>query len=457
MARTYPKITKKRDGSFFGNKDGAVAIIFAASLVPLVIAVGAAIDYGRALHVKTQLQSATDAAALAGASMAANSANGDRQTAAIGVLISNVTALGNANGLQKTISFGNNSIEVRTSLKVPTTLAKLITPEILVGATSKAQFGSGLSTSAPLCLLALNKAAPDTFKAWGTADLIAPDCAVQSHSVDLAGMAVGGSATATAAHFCSAGGHAGTAFKPAVEDNCTPTDDPYIGKYTADALLKSSPAINVLAACNESTPVDLKKQENLVFNAGGPTNTYVFCDFVKLGAGAVVTFQPGVYVFTDYLLVSSGSALNAPAGVTFYFVDKNTFSGAKEANTPLTVQGGADFNLVAPTSGPLAGMAIVHPLVSAYTGDTKPVSTHTIIGGGKVNIVGTIYSPQAKVRVTGNGTINDTSNYFSIIADFVELEGNGQLYINAGADAMATGLPPMPSSGGDQIPATLTN
>src|SRR5919112_2086146 len=50
---------------FVGDRRGAVAIMFALSLLPLAVASGAAIDYSRAAQVRMDVQSATDAAALA--------------------------------------------------------------------------------------------------------------------------------------------------------------------------------------------------------------------------------------------------------------------------------------------------------------------------------------------------------------------------------------------------------
>ncbi|MEE9589843.1 MAG: hypothetical protein V3V97_17690, partial [Hyphomicrobiaceae bacterium] len=82
--------------------------------------------------------------------------------------------------------------------------------------------------------------------------------------------------------------------------------------------------------------------------------------------------------------------------------------------------------------------------------------TNTIIGGGNIHIVGIFYTPQAKLRITGNGDINANSDYFSMIADFIELEGNGVLRIQASGDNIVAGMPIMESvsMGGD---ARLTN
>ena len=57
---------------FFRNRSGAIGIVFALAAIPLVLATGAAIDFGRAYLVKTRLASALDAAGLAVGSSAAD-------------------------------------------------------------------------------------------------------------------------------------------------------------------------------------------------------------------------------------------------------------------------------------------------------------------------------------------------------------------------------------------------
>ncbi|WP_244635070.1 pilus assembly protein TadG-related protein [Methylosinus sp. C49] len=52
-------------GKFFAHRGGNVAIIFALTAIPLMIAAGGAIDYANAGRIKTQLYAAADAAALA--------------------------------------------------------------------------------------------------------------------------------------------------------------------------------------------------------------------------------------------------------------------------------------------------------------------------------------------------------------------------------------------------------
>lgn len=63
-----------------GDRRGAVAMIFALSLVPLIGFTGVAIDYARLAHMQTTLQAAADAAAVSGA--AANFGTSAQETAA---------------------------------------------------------------------------------------------------------------------------------------------------------------------------------------------------------------------------------------------------------------------------------------------------------------------------------------------------------------------------------------
>jgi Flp pilus assembly protein TadG len=50
--------------SFWDDRRGGTAILFGLMLLPLMAAVGAAVDYSRAANVRTAMQAAADAAAL---------------------------------------------------------------------------------------------------------------------------------------------------------------------------------------------------------------------------------------------------------------------------------------------------------------------------------------------------------------------------------------------------------
>jgi Flp pilus assembly protein TadG len=67
-ARDVAMTTQSSD--FLRDRDGAVAIVFAVLLIPILLITGAAIDYARLVRDRSQLQAAVDSAALSTASAA---------------------------------------------------------------------------------------------------------------------------------------------------------------------------------------------------------------------------------------------------------------------------------------------------------------------------------------------------------------------------------------------------
>lgn len=68
--------------AFRNARRGAVAVLFAVMMIPLLLATGAAVDFARVEITRTSLQSVVDGAALAGAS-ALNLANGSTNASAV--------------------------------------------------------------------------------------------------------------------------------------------------------------------------------------------------------------------------------------------------------------------------------------------------------------------------------------------------------------------------------------
>lgn len=441
----------KRLRSLAMDRSGFASIGFGLLALPCIFAIGCAIDYGRLISTKSQLQVAVDAAALAGASFmppvgsstSQNAHFSARKDRALQYLGANLRHIRHGQNPVYDIQPADSdaAVLVTAEAQVDMTFAALIIPHATVSTQAKARI---LGTQAPLCILALNAQADGAFKAWGTADLLADECAVFSNSNSTAGMMVGGSATAKAAGFCTVGGYQGTAYDPIPIENCLPLRDPHRGKYTVQAL--AAKGIDVAGPCDHFGTVRVGRHDNIVIDAGGPDQVMTFCSGIKVASGGTVTFKPGIYAMYNVFDVMAGATLNAPEGVTFYIGNGDDTADRRYSGV-LTVQAGANFNVVAPQAGHLAGMALISPTTSGYTGATTPAETHTIIGGGIIDIVGSLYFPQSKIRITGNGELNANSRYFSLVADFVELEGNGQLYVKAGADAAVAGMPGAPIVG----------
>jgi hypothetical protein len=58
-----------------------------------------------------------------------------------------------------------------------------------------------------------------------------------------------------------------------------------------------------------------------------------------------------------------------------------------------------------------------------------------------------MYYPEQHLKVTGNGDISADAIQFAILADTIDVEGNGTLTIHISSDAAGSGLPPLPQAG----------
>ncbi len=82
---------KKRFAPFWRNTAGNTAVLFALAIVPLFLAVGSGVDFIRYSATQTQLQTALDAGALAGAAMI-TATDAERKAAALAAFQSNMSA-----------------------------------------------------------------------------------------------------------------------------------------------------------------------------------------------------------------------------------------------------------------------------------------------------------------------------------------------------------------------------
>jgi Flp pilus assembly protein TadG len=129
---------------FLNDARGNVAILFGAAAIPLVIGIGAAVDYGRALLMRERMQVALDAATLAIGSWPGLS-TADMQTKAQIYFNANLppsARLGSLSPLN--LSTSGNAIIVSVSGSVPTTFMRLANVDhIDIGASTTVVVGMG--------------------------------------------------------------------------------------------------------------------------------------------------------------------------------------------------------------------------------------------------------------------------------------------------------------------------
>lgn len=111
---------------FVKNENGDMVLMHALSVVPMLLAVGASLDYARFSSVQTHIQAAVDSAALSAAAMGPQTTDADRIATAKSSLANNL-AQGAAAGLSIDSDFSviNKHFEMSASVDVPSSLMQL--------------------------------------------------------------------------------------------------------------------------------------------------------------------------------------------------------------------------------------------------------------------------------------------------------------------------------------------
>jgi hypothetical protein len=146
-------------------------------------------------------------------------------------------------------------------------------------------------------------------------------------------------------------------------------------------------------------------------------NPGVYCGGMKLNAGANVTLNPGIYYLDQGSLSVNGGASLSGTGVTLVFTSS---SGHNYASA--SINGGANINLTAPTSGPTAGIVL-------FGDRNMTAGTSFSLNGGSTEMFGgAIYLPRAAVSFSGGAA--STNGCLQLIAETVTFVGNANFAIN---------------------------
>lgn len=113
----------RRLSGFARDARGNVAILFGLAAIPLLICIGAAIDYGRALIVQERMASAADAAGLAIGSWTGLTEAEQKAKAQLFFNANYKSSMGTASPLQ--VNFSGDNILLSVSAEVPTTFMRI--------------------------------------------------------------------------------------------------------------------------------------------------------------------------------------------------------------------------------------------------------------------------------------------------------------------------------------------
>ena len=125
-------------------RDGGVSVLFGLALIPVVGAVGLAIDYGASVRIRSMLKASTDAAALAGVNAITN--GGDPSAIATSFMNAKLAGTGLTPTVNVTVNTGSATVQVAATLAHGNSFMGALgisTTNIAVHSTASAGAGGG--------------------------------------------------------------------------------------------------------------------------------------------------------------------------------------------------------------------------------------------------------------------------------------------------------------------------
>lgn len=398
---------------FIQNRSGAIAVMMALSAPVVFAIVGVAIDYFMMVHIKGQLQTAADSAAIAGVKELSLAGVTDKQIKAVAesFVYTNLGELSerdHANGdLSVDIKIAKQDRTVEVAVKQEWTpfflqfVDSSVTP-IRARAQAKT-IGQRLA-----CVLGLSELTPPGVQLWSNASLVADGCDVYSNTSLPLGLVVNDNATLKADLICVTGGYVALspgAVKPKPLTDCPKFEDPLASRQAPK-----------VGGCDHLAMIIINQNKTL--------NPGVYCGGLTILGNSKVKLNPGVYIINNGLLKVSGTATMTGENVGFYL------SGVL---TLMLFDSGTTIDLTAPKDGPLAGILFFE--------DRKalPLRIHRIGSNNARNLVGTIYLPLGILFVDANAPVADNSAYTALVVRSLQLSEGPKLVLHS--DYESTNIP----------------
>lgn len=379
---------------------GNVGPIFALTLLPILFAVGSAVDYSAASGAKSSLQEALDSALIAGAGetdSTQKTATAQKWLAASWMRsypLQNISFVQAADG----------GIEGSASAAVPASFMKIAgIDSIVVSASAKSTVPGKMGP----CLHALDPTITGLTLS-GSAAIVATGCTVQINSAAAKAVSMSGSSYINSGANCFVGTLANSssgAVTPAPTKPCASVVDPFASLPRA-----------VVGACDY---VNYKVSSTTATLQPG-----VYCGGLTI-ASSVANFNPGTYIIKDGLLTGSGGSSFYGTGVSFYLT--GTGAGA-------TISGGGNIHLVASSTGPAAGFVF-------FLDSAAPAAKSVLSGTSELYYEGFLYFPNQKLELSGGSVTFNPSPFTVYIADNFLLSGASAIRIKADQKATSVKMP----------------
>lgn len=251
----------------------------------------------------------------------------------------------------------------------------------------------------PACVLALAPSAPQAINVQGSTDVTLTGCDIAANSIASNAVSQGGNGGLEADCISTVGGVSIDKQENVTLNDCADpiehaavTADPYRYRPTPD-----------ISALSCQSPNEFGK------NNGTPQTGKMYCNGANVNqtvtAQVVDASQPWIVLNGGSWKFNANSTFTAN-GVTLYLTN----------GADIDINGGATFNLKAPTSGSYAGLAIFI--------DRNDTSDHKINGGANFSLVGAVYGAKSDIEFTGNSAGSGPGECTQVIGYTVTFIGN---------------------------------
>lgn len=377
--------------AFAGDRSGAATLTIALTFTMLVGFAALGTEVAEWYSIRRTMQGAADSAAFSaalakwnGASTAAYTSEANSVTASYGFADGSNNAVVTINSPPASGAYtsDSNAVEVLISRPQPLQLARMF----LSGPpTLNTRAVATLNPTGSACVLALDRSDITDVSDNGKTTLNLDSCDLYVNSPSNSALNLVGQATINAAAAYISGnyttsGQASLNTTYGTTTGAAPANDPY-----ADVSVPS-----YSSNCDSA-------HTNYSINGSNKSDSLspgVFCGGLSVSGGASVTLAPGTYIMNGGSFSISGNSSISGAGVTIVL----TGSGSNYATA--SVAGGSNVTLSAPTSGPLAGLAIFQDRNAPQNANAP----NSFTGGTNQNITGAIYFPSQGMTFNGGTT-----------------------------------------------------
>lgn len=403
----------------FIRQTRAAVLPMVAVMFPVVMGMAAVgTDFSAWMQDKNNLQTAADAAALAGAYEAMNGSNAEADVEA--AALNEALANGWVNGTDATMEINYTAggadgvgTEVEVTLRMPTYiwLSSLMRDGAFVAATA----GVRIFRPNNFCMLSLDPTAKGAVTIAGTATIDAPGCGIAVNSDNDRALEIQGNADITIGDVSIAGdyniiGNSAEFNHGDLDTNSYPVEDPY-----ADLDVPE------YEPCSESESYSGSEP----YTVPNPDGFRVLCG-IDISGTNDIDFEPGIYVLDGGSFNVQGGGTLTSEGATFIL------AGSGNDYARLNVTGGKTMNFTAPVdeSNEFAGVIFFQDRDAPYSTN----KTNRLLGTSEITLNGVSYFPNQQLDFGGNNTA-DIPACSMIIARTVELQGTP----NMGTDC--SGMP----------------